>query len=111
MSIEEHIPHLKLNSLHLKSLHEIEDKILMQNPVELHHAKLPQSFYHTTIPLYVVLFGATALIATIALRRYNVCAKLRKPQPEPENHHYEDAESSTEAKEQTPATFSLKVLK
>lgn len=111
--IEESIPHLKLNSLHLKSLHEIEDKILMQHPVQIEHANLEQSIYHTTIPLYVVLFSATVLIVTLTIRRYNICTMLRKPQSpddSPENHHYEGAESPT-TKKHVPATFSLKVLK
>lgn len=110
---EQPIPHLQLNSVHLKSLHEIEDKILMQHPIQIDHAQLEQSIYHTTIPLYVVLFGATVLIVTLTIRRYNVCTKLRKPQStnlNPENHQYEDAEAAT-AKKPVPATFSLKVLK
>lgn len=116
--IEEPIPHLKLNSLHLKSLHEIEDKILMQNPVQLEHTQMSQSIYHTTIPLYVVLFGATALIVATVLRHYNVCTKLTKPQSNdemPENHPPETsavgAEPSSLTENQMPATFSLKLLK
>lgn len=111
--VNESIPHLKLNSLHLKSLHEIEDKILMQQPAQIDHTNLEQSIYHTTIPLYVVIFGATVLIVTLTIRRYNVCTKLRKPKSpneSDEHHQYEDVESP-KIKKNVPATFSLKLLK
>lgn len=107
------IPHLKLNSLHLKGLHDIEDKILMQHPVQIDHTDINQAMYHTTIPIYTILLAATVLTAVITIRRYDICNKFRKLEPQDEttvNHHYEEAESPR-IQNPTPATFSLNVLK
>lgn len=110
---EETIQHLTLNSPQLDSLHEIEEKVLMQRPVQIDHKNSTDSFYHTTIPLYILLSCTIILIIVITIRRYNICNKFRRPQSQdesPENHHYETTDSPT-TKKKMPATFSLKVLK
>lgn len=105
------IPHLKLNSINLNGLHAIEDKILMQHPVEINHTDI--SLYHTTLPLYGTLLLAAIAIFAIILRRYNICTRQNQPKEAstaPENHPYEDPEKA-KGHHSKSATFSLRVLK
>lgn len=107
-------PHLKLNSINLKGLHSIEEKILMQQPIKIDH--VDATLYHTTIPLYGVLLAAAIVISIIAIRKYNLCTRQdeAKPMPEdktsPRNHPYEDPDK-LKGQNSKSATFSLRVLK
>lgn len=109
---EDKIPHITLNSINLKSLQHLEDRILLQSPVKLNHIDV--SLYHTTIPLYTVVLGTAALALTIIIRRYTQ-SKSKSTTPgeelgEETVHTYAVPEgSNTQGK--VPATFSLKILK
>lgn len=62
-------PSIILDSINLENLHAANTKISLQAPVQLSSA-IESSLYHTTIPIYVILLGATVvLIAFIANRR------------------------------------------
>lgn len=107
------IPHLKLTTANLNGLHHLEDKILLQRPVDL--KPTDGTFYHTTLPLYLSLFGAAVLVIIIVIRRHRKRSKLtiKKPSNErgqtPEHTYAVPAKSTP--RETTPATFSLNVLK
>lgn len=81
---------------------------MLQPPVQLDHTS-SDIVYHTTIPIYSILFTAVALGAAVILRRYYIHLK-REPKSKAEEHHYEDAEKPA-TPSRAPATFSLKVLK
>lgn len=107
------IPHIKLNSINLKKLQSVEDKILMQQPIKMDHADT--SIYHTTIPLYGILLGIAIVISVIFIRRYKlsmVPSKEKAPSKETtrESHIYEDPEKQKDQSSKS-ATFKLKVLK
>uniref|UniRef100_A0A2A4JUV0 Envelope fusion protein n=1 Tax=Heliothis virescens TaxID=7102 RepID=A0A2A4JUV0_HELVI len=57
-----------LNSADLENLHAINTKIIQQTPAKINEA-INTSLYHTTIPIYVILFGAGALIIALMYRR------------------------------------------
>lgn len=108
------IPHLKLKSINLKGLHHIEDKILLQHPVEL--KSIEGTFYHTTLPFYAFLFGAAVFVIAFGVRQYIRRKKITIAKPSSnekknhEEHSYAVPEESP-ARRSTPATFSLNVLK
>lgn len=58
----------KLDSINLDQLHDISKKILIQQPLKL-NTDSNDSLYHTTIPLYVVLFSASALGVFLLYRK------------------------------------------
>lgn len=88
--------HLTLNSINLKKLHNIQDKITILPPL---HAEAIQdvSLYHTTVPFYIVLLCVCTLATTLAIRYYYSKVKVDKSTRE----HQEDHEM--------PAIFSHKV--
>lgn len=108
------IPHLKLTTTNLNGLHHIEDKILLQRPLDL--KPIDGTFYHTTLPLYTSLFGAAVLVIIIVVRRrHRKRSKLTIENPSNEightpEHTYAAPDRSTH-REAVPATFSLNVLK
>ncbi|XP_045505942.1 uncharacterized protein LOC123702281 [Colias croceus] len=57
---------IKSNSISLKKLHEIQDKIHHQEPIQLEQIPM---FYNTTIPFYTILCSAIALSLIILGRR------------------------------------------
>lgn len=65
-----------LNSIELEKLHTISTKISLQAPVNLNR-DTDYSVYHTTIPIYTILFGASALTIALWYRR----RKLHQTQP------------------------------
>ena len=58
-----------LNSANLENLHSINTKIMQQAPAKLNEVVDP-ALYHTTIPIYLILTGASVLIITLTYRRY-----------------------------------------
>lgn len=111
-------PPLKINSINLRNLHNLQDEINLQTPVQLESLESSSSFYHTTIPFYVMLSGALVLTIIVLCYRYNAW-KLKPPTEQSPNtaaanrdHPYEEPETSRRQREtQMPATFSLNVLK
>lgn len=110
-------PQLSLNTIDLKEIHEIQDKIINQSPLQL--TPIPETLYHTTIPFYVVLFGATALVTVILIRRYELwmCSHEKQDSPEMTSSDIQrdetsnDPEKHIQGKPSPPAIFSLKIGK
>ncbi|XP_049887860.1 uncharacterized protein LOC126382136 [Pectinophora gossypiella] len=107
--------HINLHSINLKGLHEIEDRIMMEAPLQLERAQ-PNALYHTTIPFYIVILSAGALTLYIVLRRYRLWhhKTIEDPaSPAPGRHIYEKPGNKKQLQtlENVPATFSLNVLK
>ncbi|XP_026328981.1 uncharacterized protein LOC113236966 [Hyposmocoma kahamanoa] len=107
-------PHLNLSSINLRSLHTIQDKIMFKPQLQLQ--TIPDVLYHTTIPFYIILFGAAVLALAVLARRYyvwkntqpkpsekTICIRRDKATETTGNHIY--------AKPSSPAIFSLKVGK
>ncbi|CAH1634756.1 unnamed protein product [Spodoptera littoralis] len=61
-------PPVILNSIALENLHSINKKIMLETPVELSNVT-DMSLYHTTIPVYLILLGAGALIIALMYRQ------------------------------------------
>lgn len=98
---------LKLNTIDLGHLHSSNTKIALQEPVTLKPLNI-DSVYHTTIPVYILLLGATMLIIIVILCRH----RTNKSQDE-HNIENKDAEVSKEASDpiSLSALFSKKVCK
>lgn len=62
-------PVFKLNSINLDQLHATNKKISVQSPLHLDQ-NTDYTLYHTTIPMYVVMFSACALISGLLYRKY-----------------------------------------
>lgn len=107
------IPHLTLNTINLKSLHHLEDRIIIQNPMKLDPVDL--TVYHTTIPLYIIIAGAIILGLIFFTRRHIGRARINvttsDEEPETKENHIYAAPRGSRSQEPVPATFSLKVLK
>lgn len=99
-------PRFTLNSIDLKKLHNMQDRIMLQSPIQA-EVTSPETLYHTTIPFYVVLLSAGALAIAALIRRFNLwsCKKVKNQAEGHPNHMYEDPEK----KRSIPATFTLKV--
>lgn len=99
--------HVNLNSIDLQGLHDIQEKIMMQSPVEAKYVRM-DALYHTTIPFYAVTLSGVVLIVILVTRRYLwECKKTpTKSQESPavilQKQDYPG---------DIPATFSLNVLK
>lgn len=114
--------HINLHSIDLRSLHNAQNKISLQTPVKIDEQPTT-ILYHTTIPLYAALFGATALTIVVMLRRYGLL-KLRKNEaidtvdyhqyakPSlPEKHNENLGKPVKSGDRKLPSTFDLQVLK
>ncbi|KAJ2952230.1 hypothetical protein O0L34_g4505 [Tuta absoluta] len=75
-------PVIKLNTINLENLHTDSERISAQLPVNLNQAN-EISLYHTTIPIYTLLFGACLVSAGLVLRRV---IKKRRTDVQPETH-------------------------
>lgn len=64
---------LQVNSVNLKSLYDIQQKVILQAPIERDDVST-YSLYHTTIPFYTLLIGALILTTAVIL----VHRRLRK---------------------------------
>ncbi|CAK1588941.1 unnamed protein product [Parnassius mnemosyne] len=96
---------IHLNSIYLQGLHSIQDKILMQSPVQLR--AISDTLYHTTIPFYIILSSGGILIFVLATRRYiSRCRKETSKAAQSPTSNSED-----HGNPEIPATFSLNILK
>lgn len=103
---------MKLNTIDLSHLHSSNSKIAVQESVTLKPLDL-QSIYHTTIPVYVLLIGAAALIIIFVRFRRNIM-KHQNQSANPDCKENEDKEQcSMEAKDSISlsALFSTNVCK
>ncbi|XP_063538179.1 uncharacterized protein LOC134747489 [Cydia strobilella] len=72
---------LKMSSINLKNLEAIEQKLSMEKPIEINEVLSP-SFYHTTIPLYLIILLGASATAFIVYRRYRATTKININKPE-----------------------------
>ncbi|CAH0692022.1 unnamed protein product [Spodoptera exigua] len=77
-------PPVILNSIDLENLHSVNKKIILETPVELSHVT-DTSLYHTTIPVYAILFGAGALIIALVYRQQRLRRSQRNQSSESHN--------------------------
>lgn len=67
---------ITLGSINLNQLRGIQDKIITQSPTHLKKITI-SSFYHTTLPFYVILLSASALSILVLYRKCNKCKKTK----------------------------------
>lgn len=67
---------ITLGSINLNQLRDIQDKIITQSPTHLKNITT-SSFYHTTLPFYVILLSASALSILVLYRKCNKCKKIK----------------------------------
>lgn len=75
--------HIKLNSINLENLHSSNSKITLQPQVTIAKS-IPDSLYHTTIPMYGLLLSACALALGFAAYRYYIKIEPKTPQQDTE---------------------------
>lgn len=99
--------HIELNSIDLQGLHNIQDKIMNQAPVQLDHMQV-DAIYHTTIPFYGLLLCAGVITIIMLTRRYRCkCNNVKEKDQQIPAIVLEGNRNL----ENIPATFSLNVLK
>lgn len=104
------IPHITLNSINLKSLQHLQERVMIEKPVKINQTDT--SIYHTTIPLYAIVLAAAVLASLIFIRRYTPKVKDGVTMTSnPGNDHSYAVCGAPGTQEPVPATFSLKVLK
>lgn len=99
-------PFIKLNSISLENLHASDTKISLQHPIEI--KSIEDSLYHTTIPMYVVLFGASALIIGLIIRRWYM--KRGDSPTSVQDTYAEITDHRRDSPSLATATFSKKIL-
>lgn len=108
-------PTFRLNSINLTNLHATNKDITLQPPVHFNKDNDSGSIYHTTIPLYTLLFGACALTIGLAYRRY----RLKRTIPGKEHSHemeiqqqsiYAIPDTERNEPDHLPAQFTTKVF-
>nr|XP_037875420.1 uncharacterized protein LOC119630360 [Bombyx mori] len=107
-------PHIKLTSLNLEKIHQIQDDIIQQHPVDLEQSDVTnQALFHTTIPFYGALCGAIVLAVVIAVHRHKSCniTLEKKPREETSKFHPYESPEEPQKKDRIPATFALKIIK
>jgi hypothetical protein len=101
--------HVHLHSIDLRRLHGVQQKITAQPALQLN--QVPSSYlYHTTIPLYIVVFSALALAVILFARRYKARKRSIGISP-PENKTYEKREKSEDHRSQSSLFSQLKLQK
>ncbi|XP_063823019.1 uncharacterized protein LOC135080435 [Ostrinia nubilalis] len=98
---------IKLNSINLENLHASNTKISLQHPVEISKS-VEASLYHTTIPLYVVLLSAGALVIGLLIRRHYIKRQVNTSSPQ--ETYAEISDKQRDVSSLTTATFSKKIL-
>lgn len=108
IKISDEIAHLdttiNISSINIHGLHRLNDKIMIQSPLQIEHEK-DTTVYHTTIPIYAILFSAGALIILLQYKKYKKTTVKNKEILE----NGDNPESNEKAS--SPATFSLNILK
>lgn len=110
---------IKLNSMDLAKLHNADAEITLEPRIDITQPQI-DSLYHTTIPIYSILFVASALCIGYLIRRYYVKSTRKNNQIESNKNVAENQDVYAEIEEKkTPGTsqpslsalFSTKVLK
>lgn len=108
MKISDEVAHLdttiNISSINIQGLHRLKDKIMIQSPLHIEHQK-DTTIYHTTIPIYAILFSAGALIILLNYRKY----KKTTTKKEETSENGDNPENLKDTS--IPATFSLNILK
>lgn len=109
-------PQINLDTIDLRALHRVQDKLISQPPLQLQ--SISETIYHTTIPFYMALFGAALLIVAVITRRYGLWRCSYKKQDISEmksstqrDETSENPENHTYSEPSRPAIFSLKIGK
>lgn len=105
-------PRIQLNTINLENLHNIQDKLALQQPIAPDNATY-DFIYHTTGPFYGIVVTATIVLCIFAIHRY---LKKRRStvQIKPEiviSNEPNYAEPGRRTQHPGPATFPLNVLK
>lgn len=100
---------VKLSSINLNDLRVIQDKIASQSALHINKDS-SESLYHTTVPFYIVLLSATALVIILLWRKYTTCCKGIITEPEttpelPERVHTYTTPGPVKRARQDPATI------
>lgn len=102
---------LTLNSISLANLHSSNAKIAIQPHASLRKTQ-DTTLYHTTIPMYIVLLGATALIGYLVTRKYLAKFRANKTKLEAnQNGTPETGTPDSRSADNYSELFSTKVLK
>lgn len=96
---------LQINSINLKSLHDIQDKMMLQAPVETSE-DLPV-IYYTIIPAYILVFAIVIIGVTILMLRRRSRLQITN-KPLNQKSQYEDIEKSQDARSSS-AIFSKRI--
>jgi hypothetical protein len=107
--------HLRLNTISLQGLQNIQNKAMMEVPPQLETQSSISTYYHTTIPFYIVVFSASVLAVALYCRQKYRNKKISTTSDNIEQP-YQDPEEIRKVKREKdsndiPATFSLSVLK
>lgn len=102
--LHENESHIYLNSIDLRRLHDLNQGIISQHTLEPQRTSPEYTLYHTTIPLYLMLLSALALIIFIIAKRREKfqCITERLPS---QDKIYAIPETS-DRKKQHPSIFS-----
>lgn len=103
-------PVLSLSSINLEGLHEIQNRISLQSPVQLEHST-DATVYHTTIPFYGALLSTTLIIIIIQGRRCIATKHKISESSGNETSNELPASEKTASADELPAIFSLKLQK
>lgn len=108
-------PAIALNTVNLKDLQDIQNRISLQPPLQL-TPPTDTTVYHTTIPFYIVMLGTVGLIIVIKRNFIASCYKKKGAVAETSNSTAPTTENSppsmkSSADSHLPATFSLNILK
>ncbi|XP_028042721.1 uncharacterized protein LOC114252443, partial [Bombyx mandarina] len=98
-------PHIKLTSLNLEKIHQIQDDIIQQHPVDLEQSDVTnQALFHRTIPFYGALCGAIVLAVVIAVHRHKSCniTLEKKPREETSKFHPYESPEEPQKKDRIP---------
>lgn len=103
-------PHIGLNSINLKGLHNVQEKVMLQPTI--HPTSPSGTIYHTTILFYGVLSSALVLAVSILVQRCRLIGHTERPEirtEEPETSCV--IPEKPETAKRTPVTFALNILK
>ncbi|CAH2227633.1 jg27981 [Pararge aegeria aegeria] len=103
---------LEINSINLKKLHEVQDRVNSQEPIRMPDTSI---LYHTTIQFYGLLLGALVLSCALLYRSYYLRTRSQPKgetlpvyaEPKP----FQDQEIQATSCNQSPATFPLNFKK
>ncbi|KPJ10207.1 hypothetical protein RR48_01249 [Papilio machaon] len=58
-----HVKHINLNSINLQGLHDIQEQLTFENPIQLNSLNSDTILYHTTIPFYTLACSAAMIFS------------------------------------------------